>query len=255
MSRRPIEVYEPRGFWVDEVFYSEDALDAIICAVGRLPSGKIECWRLDATGADFESVSLDRRTALSEKLEKAARWWHAQNDNQTRPTSKQIADRFDGIEKKAAALLKALGTPDGELSQLPEVLRYGTLQAFAAQDLGKYPGQSAAQRLEKALTGVTQLRRWASKSKQKYQSQKQIPRKSRHAGDKALNDLIGELNGIYVDVFGKKPGISINSGTPTGPFIRYMRASLTPLMGDETPTDHAIRERWRSLRKLSQNKT
>ncbi len=42
---------------------------------------------------------------------------------------------------------------------------------------------------------------------------------------------------------------------PTGPFIRYMRASLTPLMGDETPTDHAIRERWRSLRKLSQNKT
>lgn len=261
MAKASIDDYRPRGLWIGEVHFSDASLDAIAEAGGGLPEEKIEHWQSDETGAKLEPVWLDRRTVLSKRLEAAAQWWHVQGDDQTRPTSKQIADRCELIENRAVALLKALGTPDGRLDQMPDALRFGALQAAAATDPEEYPNQPGAERLGNAVDGIERLRRWSRSIKSRNRSKKPIPREKRHAGDKALDELFSELTGIYFDVFKRMPRISVgktgsqNEGEPVGPFIRYMRACLTPLMGDVTPSDHAIRERWRRRYKSKRKKS
>ena len=79
----------------------------------------------------------------------------------------------------------------------------------------------------------------------------ETPRDSRHAGDAALDKLFGSLAEIYWDIFERpirmsnpKPG-GAKAYEPTGPFARFLRACLMPLLKDDTPSLEGIRERYR----------
>ncbi len=56
-----------------------------------------------------------------------------------------------------------------------------------------------------------------------------------HHGDRAVNDWVAEMMGIYRAITGRKPGISVGAptrddeGIPGGPLIRFLAAAAKPL--------------------------
>ena len=80
-------------------------------------------------------------------------------------------------------------------------------------------------------------------------------RDKRHAKDQALIDFIDNLIDTYAVVFKRPKRTSVgaperlNEGRPGGPMIRFLLASLKPILGSETPSEHALRARAREMRK------
>lgn len=255
MPKRSIDGFDPTGLNLDKPFYSVEDFDRIVEAVGRLPNTDVEHRRLNDDGSDFVTVSVSRKEALAERLETAANWWHVNSQYQTEPTSKQSADAFGKIEKAAKDLLGALGLPvkpvfKDETADMPQALRYGGLQPYAAKEKWLVTGDG---RLREAVRGVYQIRNRARRTRKLNTAKPETPRESRHAGDAALDELFVSLANIYRDIFERRIATSVGSptsakeGQAIGPLVRFLCACLTPLLKDDTPTPEAIRERCRRL--------
>ena len=70
-------------------------------------------------------------------------------------------------------------------------------------------------------------------------------------GDRALIGFVGNLLDIYRDIFERPPATSVgapdraNKGQPGGPTIRFLETCLRPVLGDDTPSNDALRRRIR----------
>ena len=230
----------------------------MIEVAGGVPEGHVEHERVNDDASGYVTVEVPRRTALKERLELAARAWKIHDEFQIKPTDRQVADACEVIEKASARLLKALRLapesygPHEFVDRVPNALRFGVLQAWAAKeaaDLGGLPKYAGASLLDEAIRSVDRLRRWSGAAKRRQRAKADMKERPPHAGDEALDRLIGELAGIWMEVFERPIATSVDSvnGKPGGPMVRFASAALRPLLGDRTPSDFAIRARIRKL--------
>ena len=198
-----------------------------------------------------------RRVALVGRLESVAKWWRVETEFQQEPTPSQLEERYTRIEWAAHTLLRELGASDtGGANEMPPALRFGSLQAQAAIDAdhsGNPPTADGAELLEDRVKGISQIQDWARRAGDRERAKGGTPRAERHDRDDALDRLLGGLIGIWVDIFGRPPGMSVaaperrNAGLPGGPMLRFIDACLTPLLGQVKPSTDAIRSRIRRM--------
>ncbi len=178
MPKKSITNFRPTGIALERRFFSDEDIDRIIKAGRGLQESKVPIDVPSDDATCFGTVSVDRRTALIARLETAAQWWHVKSQFQKKPTGKQRAEQFEKIEAAANRLLKALDLPlqpsEGEpLETMPEALRRGGLQAFAAEEavrLGGFPEFTGEGLLEGDVAAVYRLRDWARAAKERYAS-------------------------------------------------------------------------------------
>lgn len=255
MVRKSVAGFRPKGIPVGERFYTDANVDSIITSAGGLPAGDVELHLPDHDTGTLVSQRVDRRTALGHRLESAARYWEVERQWQPKPTHRQRAEEFQKIETAAVRLLKALQVgKDGDIDAMPNALRYGGLLAHAASEaaaLGGEPEWTGEGLLADSIAGVVRLRQWAAAARERAEAF--IPRDGPggHTGDAALDELFGSLAGIWLDIFERPVQTSVGKpdssreGKAGGPFVRFIRACISPL--GRKLTDEAIRDRVRRL--------
>ena len=208
---------------------------------------------------------------------------------QRQPTPSDLAKKFHAIENAADRLLKALSLPEGTDSDEipPAILR--PLERAAdryGQKIGSYPdlipfewdieGETyvdylGSEKLRTIVAGVRQLKAWAKDESRRARltvKQKKARSRTRHSGDEAMQELIGDLIRLWIGNFMKPLGTSVgkpgtaNRGKASGPLIRFVKAYLDALkLGIPkqafrkdlelekvlSPSEDAIRERIRNL--------
>lgn len=190
-----------------------------------------ERWSIDdvktiIAKTGLAKISPMRRNRLALRLEKAAERWALDNYMQSAPTSRMLEDRFARIDKAAQKLLKEIGVgPSGGLSSIrgPILDRLHMASIKRAAALGKRGDLP----LREAISGVVQLRRWSNRLARIERERRADRTAARHTGDRALKRAIVELGNIYLDAWGREPGISTTKTSEIiGPFFRFLCAAL-----------------------------
>ncbi len=211
-----------------------------------------------ATGKDLVHV------LLREKRFEAAAMWFRLNSRESRikrTTPSAIEKRMKQITNAAQRLLWHLevfnyrNASDGPGD-------FALLEALASTEGGSEDEvlQATAQigRLEeifKTIDAAQTLERRAcdAASDAVRMSEITVP-KGRH-GDRALNIWIADMMGIYKQITGKTPRVSVIStgpkrGKPTGPFVRFLEAASKPLIAEGEPLSlKSLHERVRDISK------
>lgn len=256
---------EPPEF---ERFYSPKQIEAIIAACpDGLPEGPIDRKQADPLAkstipSEIVPYIVDRRTALEETLEAAAAWYALSRSSMEKPAPSKLRNRFKAIETAAQKLLEAVQLPDsGNPDDIPRHTLYLLRRRAEAtgKRIGGFPNHPISQRgmegntypdyhgidqFRDVIEGVKFLRTWASEAKE-IKGSKVSKHKDRNKGDPALRDLIGNLVGIWIEVFEQEIATSVegpehpHAGEASGPFIQFLCACMEPL-GVDKSTD-AIR--------------
>jgi len=228
-------------------FYTDDDIDRIVEKAGGLPSGRIALPnRRVPSGGERKPRWVNRRRGLSHRLQKAAYWFlfgAAQRNATGSPamTDSEAAEAFASIEKAARRLLAALrASQDGDISRMPPQLKFG-LRARALSS-----SQPPAAALRERVLGVADIRRWAEvESKWNESLVSAVSEEKRKIGmpvtgrpeNMALSSLIGELGGIWSDVFGREPATTVS-----GPFERFVAECLEPLNIESFDLSYQVRK-------------
>jgi hypothetical protein len=236
MPKRSIAEFRPSGQWMrfdgDAPIYPADQIAKIIEEFGPLPDGLVAHERILEDGSRFETVRVPREVALVEQLESAAMTYGVTAEWQVLPTPRQLAERYRQIESAAAVLLDVLGTPAGDLDEMPDALR-----------LGEQPSTAD-------LKAVLRLRQWAHDHAA--WALTRPPVQAPHAGDEALDEFVCCLARVWRDLFGRTAGRSYNqsSGRRGGIFARFVLAGLKPLREGDMPTEAQIADRIKKLKDM-----
>lgn len=246
--------------------YSEADIDRIIEAMGGLPDRLFDDAQASPDGSGIVTTEIDARTALTRQLEELAALWAHEILESRRPSPKEMAATYAGIEHAAAYLLKALGLSTTEQpSALSDHIRRG-LHGEAireADQIGGFPelppirfavqghealDYRAPEKVRQVVEGIVQLRGWAVEAKDRA-TRKITPKLADNEGDKALDSLFRGYIALWLEFFGEMPGTSYNviSNNAGGPFVRFVDTALAPLLGNAAPTPNAIRDRTRRL--------
>lgn len=253
-------------------FYSDADVDQIISAAGGLPDGKIIDWLPTPDKKDMADQEVERRAALTHRLERAAHWWAHQSNWQARPAPSEIIDALKKIAKAAARLREALcisdpADPDSMPSEIRQRLR---AQAEAmGEKIGGYPHHrpmhwpvpgreheildyGGASQLRDDIQGIGRILQWVNAAVEREENKKvRTAKKPKRKPDMATKELLGSLAGIWIDVFEKAPKVSFtggnsrNKGKPAGAFFKFTRAAIKPL--PITLTDGALGERLHAM--------
>lgn len=222
--------------------YSQDDLERITIAIGKsVATVRRYEKRFEAAACWFRSNregSKDKRTAPSaiekrmKQIANAARrlLWHLEVYDY-----RKAADGPGDI-----ALLEALASAEGGCED--EVVR-------ATEQIGRL------EEIFKAIDAAQIFERCARKAAEdaRHMSEHTVPKGRR--GDRALNIWIADMMGIYKQITGKAPRVSVistgpNRGKPSGPFVRYLDAAIMPLIAEgETLDLKSLHERVRDLSK------
>lgn len=186
MAKRSIAGFRPSRVKTSETLYTAADIAQIVEVGGGLPDGQVEIRRLTAFGPGFKTVTIDRRTALTEELKSAAEYWEKLRHFQTEPTEQQIMERHHRIDRALQRLLKALDLPEqGGLEDMLPAVRFGPLYVEAGDEL------------DRALQAVQRLAHWS-----RLAADQDVELQSkRHEGDLALDVLFRSLIRIWVEIF------------------------------------------------------
>lgn len=228
--------------------YSEDDLDRIIKAVGKLPPGPVRHGdpHSGRVNIDENAPLEDRRAELRFMLEAIAHY-HRQlalleDALQLASSRKRLHSQYQGVLRAiddfecalSAATPNILPGPDGRRrigviadSHAPPEPNWSLLRQILAQAHAWAEWHcSVAPPLEPSGHGG---RRWRPPTQ--------------------LYATINYLGAIYHHVFEKPPGqFSEYKGKVVGPFARYLCACLGPLLGDKMPSPQVLRSIWRRRR-------
>ncbi|NQU72037.1 MAG: hypothetical protein HQ514_15900 [Rhodospirillales bacterium] len=244
--------------------YSDENIEEIISVVGNLPEGDVSNeWSLEIGDGSIPEL-IPRKQALRHCLEVATQNWHIDSEFQTRSTPRQLANKYSKIEKAAlktakqtSKLLEALSLPencdpDNPIEPMPKQLRLGGLQVYAAREAESLDDATGEEVLREHIQAIYRLRDWAIELEARNRGRPPRNREERHTGDKAFNDLFSNLAEIWVEIFEKGLGTAVDpiTGKAGGKFVQFYRASLAPIMGEDTPFEDAIRDRIRNLSSL-----
>jgi phosphoenolpyruvate carboxylase len=182
------------------------------------------------------------------RLETAAVEYFVADAWQDQPTKQAVARRMGQVATVAKRLLRTLGFD--QQRHHPDLTPRAIHAALVARSvLTARPDEHVRQTILAVFT-LYQLAKSAA-TDQPHQGDSNANH-ARNKADAALNGLmlsIGEIWRVYAR---RKPGPpstiggqSRNRGRPAGPFLQFVRASITPL-GIKL-TDHALRARLRSV--------
>ena len=168
MARKSVGLYRPKGledYLAGRRYYTDADIGLIIVAVGKLPRGKVDLAVPDPETGDLKTKRVARSEALQYRLERCVHWWAIQVETQKTPTHKQLEKEYARIESAAKRLLSTLHiSENGKVVNIPDAVRYGGLQAYAAveaEKLGGFPEYLGEDLLQQSVAGVARLRRWA----------------------------------------------------------------------------------------------
>lgn len=285
-ARAKVFEYRPQGVRLSGHDYCHCDIEKVLAAAGQLPAGEVEVETFDDEGRPLKEFRT-RRQALQFRLEQCAQYYVVLNSLQGKPATSLVRDALQNVGKQAGDLLAALGVSERYQSEdLPEAMRAaltpqadafarenGEYADFPAVDRGGYLDYWGRAKLRQVIDGVRLLKMWTAAAEvravetveaAKLNAQRRAqadtsPRAlkktpvPRHKGDAALDMWIGGLAGIWVEVFERVPRASVgavasrNEGIAGGPFVRFLDASMRPILKVETPSSDALRSRIRRL--------
>jgi len=109
--------------------------------------------------------------------------------------------------------------------------------------------------LDTTVKNLEHISSWASFSLGEALRMKEHNKEShaRNKADKPLIELLFKLSVVYESITGRKPGVSkpSNSNTRTGPFLRFLTATLEPLDIQKSP--EALKKLWYKIKKNPPN--
>ncbi|WP_119417950.1 hypothetical protein [Desertibaculum subflavum] len=215
--------------------YLDTQIRTIVETTGPLPDTDCEHWRYDDDAKEVV-VRVPRIVALKERLETAALHYEFHAKTSDRPSPSELVGRLDDIRAAADRLLVALRANAPEEDRLTSEARYA-LQGqaiFEAQARGgfddvrplpfgmrggpnEYINWGGPELVRKSVEGVRRLSRWSQKASARAARRKGTVENVGPA-DKALNEWIASLRGIYLDIYQAVP-------TPSGRFCKFVVAA------------------------------
>ncbi len=241
----------PRATHRKSSFYPDDVLDRIIKASEGLPDDDREVEVLSDIDVDGQRVyeRAPRRDALRICLEGGAEQFMRSVRDGAAPTRAMLVRRYAEIESALKRCIKVLGR-SGEAGSKPDRIGWIVRSELGLELAGGEPSLEAVSgwRVQKTAEDLEHLLRCATRLREKSENTEPSAPLEAHSGDVPLNELIGWLGHAWFVVFERPPGASVDNedGTVGGPFIRFVRAALEPLVSD-IPTDKAIRARVRRV--------
>ena len=212
------------------------------------------------------------KSRLAKQLDEAAIWFFHDRHLQSAPPPSKVRHRLEQIEAAARRLITHLGIkeaydPDSDpVEALPRALFIPLVLAAErfGRQLGGYPdlppielgtekaGEpyidvQAERKMVSTLSGVQLIARWARNAQAQEADAVKSDRRLTGEGDWALNEFLARLMAIYREATEREPWLSRRGRTPTGPFLRFVKACLEPLA--EEHTDQAIYERLKRVRR------
>jgi hypothetical protein len=187
-----------------------------------------------------------RREALRAFLEGAAKYYMRAVSDADAPTPAMLVKRYAAIEKTAQKSIKALvKRPKARFK--PDRIDAIVHSELGLELAGGVPSLEAMSgwRVQELIRDNEDLLRCATRLREEY-SEKLTATSKRYSGNVPLNELIRWFAHAWFVVFENLPGTSEYHGTEQGPFIRFVRAALEPLM-EEVPSAQALRPRIRRV--------
>ena len=241
----------PRATHRKSSFYPDDVLDRVIETGGGLPDDGREVEVLSDIDVDGQRVyeRAPRRDALRTCLEGGAEQYMRSVRDGAAPTRAMVIRRYAEIESALERCTKVLGPP-GKAGSKPDRIGWIVHSELGLELADGEPSLEAVSgwRVQKTAEDLERLLRCATRLREKSENTEPSAPSEAHFGDVPLNELIRWLGHAWFVVFERLPGASVDydDGTVGGPFIRFVRAALGPLMSD-IPTDKALRARIRRV--------
>ena len=237
--------------------YSDNDIATMIAAVGKLRRARIVAVRAKADGTRLAKVKVDRRDELIHRVELAAVSFAHATLRQSKTAPSRVLKGLNSIAARGRRLRQALAqTATDENGKLLHTEVRRALQAQFAHwaDINRgypfvFPDIVANQfqtkgdqpightdyapdlALQRCVAAVEMLTGLATRAAERQQHRvTKGADAARHKGDVALRQFIGDLAGIYLDVFERRPAVSHASrrDVASGPFIRFVQAALIP---------------------------
>jgi hypothetical protein len=267
------QLVEPGNHLDGQSYYTEADIDRIIaiCPTG-LPETMVGFPTSTPDGSETVLVPTDRRTVLRIRLNDSVTSYLRSRNRQEKPPPSKTAKQFQRVEASLRKSLDALGLPEGgNPDDIPAEIvfplrrsagrhgaRIGGFPHYPPMDQtkGHHLDPSAPAVVKDVIQGLQCLLQWSAEAKAKAK-QEMRPRGKRHTGDLPIRDLIGDLVGIWIEIFNQDIRTSVGAegsnlqGRAGGPMIRFIQACIEPLgepLGFQL-TDEAIRERIRPFQR------
>ena len=220
-------------------FYSDKDIDAIIEAVGRLPSETMLYVRpgylyLGGDG-NYGPVEISRRRALENGIQYAAKVYVGEKQFDKQLTGLELHREYKDVISLCETLVNTLYNQKGSLFS-------GLILSVTKEP--------ECPNVQQIISDLSRLQEWLTWRATNIQPLK----KSGHGGSRrkrtAPIDLwVRYLADIYPYVFDRDPAFSVDVATydTGGPFARYLDACIRPILGDATPSPQALRSRFRRL--------
>ena len=186
---------------------------------------------------DAKITDSELQDRIIANIEADERWFLADLKGHGQATPSKLERDFKRIEREAIQLLAALGLDQNDDPE--DGLPLGPIRSLLEFRLSDENGARGERELRRLVVAVGSLRDFAKAERVVAEENKG---KGVHRGDEALNEFIDRLLQIYREA-GKKPGLSRDWKTrkPGGPTLRYVRACLELVKGDNPNLAHLIR--------------
>lgn len=251
--------------------YSEADVNIIIStSPGGLPEEDIDIKRGDPEGTGLIPYVLKRRDALEQYLERAAANYFLEKQWAAQSTPSEMKKRMQAIETAARKLQQALRlTDNADSDDIPKEILWALRRRaeVAGERRGGFPNHPPAvsetsghkhtnfqgpAQLRDAMEGIALIKNCASEAKQIFESE---IGPGGHVADAAKRAFINAAAEIWTEIFENQIATSVgkpeskHAGKPTGPFLKFLKACMTPI-GIEM-TDESLRD---SVRVMFQGK-
>jgi len=242
---------EPEDHLGGQSYYTEADIDQIIaiCPTG-LPETMVDFPRATPDGRETVLVPTDRRTVLKVKLNDSAAAYHRSCNRQAKPAHSRTVKQLHVVKTRARKLLEAMGLSEDESpDDIPASILFPLRQSAGRhgariggfpqyppmeQPEGHHLDPNAPAVLRNAIQGLQYLLQWSAEAKANAEQEMRL-RGKRHTVDLPIRGLIGDLVGIWIEIFDQDVRTSVGAeGSPRqgqagGPMIWFVQACIEPL--------------------------
>jgi hypothetical protein len=190
----------------------------------------------DAAKVPQKCRTDDLGRSLAQFLDEAAEAFLRDQFFQNTASPSSLSKRLSAIEGAAKALLKKLQTSDKRVDADLRSLLIAQANA-SSSNIEPDKISSGREQLRTAIESTANIAAWSHAAKKRVDRRK--GRVLGHAGDPAMQRLIGDLNGAWLAFFDSFPGASLNdiSNTIGGPYIRFVQAFLECVKSKLSPEE------------------
>lgn len=186
-----------------------------------------------AAGVKAKQKRDDLGRTLPDRLMEIAHSFLVNHLWQQKPSPTKIKKRLNAVQRAAKALYARL--PREHVFSHRFFHSCLTAQAAVTASNPELTREDeGSRRLRAATAAVQDIIAWSAAAINRESARIQPRRSARHRGDQAMQQLIGDLNGVWVDYWQEIPGTSTG-----GPYTRFVRAFLACVEDHLTAEDFA----------------